>query len=594
MSKNLESFGEPLNPGQAHLLSNNTWKFKAFIRPLGRDSGFRNISPLTLSRGISRDLAGIGNKIVVLKDGGLLVEVCSAETLQKLLQMTPLIICGVRCFAYTPDDMVTVRGVIHNIPLNYKPEELVQTLEAQVNNTKVYIMKASRINNRFGAPTAAVTLTFFGNVLPECVRVTDSNFFIPVYTYIIPPLRCFKCQGFGHTANRCNQQDRCARCAGNHNSRQCRSTHVCCANCHGPHTSRSTFCQVYLWASRVQNYKNSRGCSWVQAVAVCGECLSATPLIMEPEQSSPMVTLPSQNGPRFNFKVNQENKVRTLQYINNEKTTEISHTPMIRPQEVKASQDCEKMVKIDSVENNKTPSVSPIKEISQSSTESKQISESSCSSTSSTISLSNLPSPDRGGRSSTPSNVPINGMEDTSLTEVTSVVASLVDVSSPLGTMPQTERWDTATQTENNISVKSTQTDSILDNNFMNKFDLALLLKNMRILLLDNNIKNGNFTENYLRTKFLSSFISSFQKVPQLEPQEDKLNRRDTPSFHPARRATPNRTLKPTRPNSLPKSAGSRLKTLNSPLKTVGGNRRFSLASPRAFHGVKKRIFKPY
>ena len=267
---------------------------------------------------------------------------------------------------------------------------------------------------------------------------------------------------------------------------------------------------------------------------------------------------------------------------------------MIRPKEVKASQDCEKMVKIDSVENNKTPSVSPIKEISQSSTESKQISESSCSSTSSTISLSNLPSPDRGGRSSTPSNVPINGMEDSSLTEVTSVVASLVDVSSPLGTIPQTERWDTATQTENNISVKSTQTDSILDNNFMNKFDLALLLKNMRILLLDNNIKNGNFTENYLRTKFLFSFISSFQKVPQLEPQEDNLSRHDTPSIHPARRATPNRALKPTRPNSLPKSAGSRLKTLNSPLKTVGGNRRFSLASPRAFRGVKKHIFKPY
>ena len=264
---------------------------------------------------------------------------------------------------------------------------------------------------------------------------------------------------------------------------------------------------------------------------------------MEPEKSSPMATLPSQNGPRFNFKVNQENKVRTLQYINNEKTIEISHTPMIRSKQVKASQDCEKMVKIDSVENNKTPSVSPVREISQSSTESKQISESSCSSTSSTISLSNPPSPDRGGRSSTPSNVPINGMEDSSLTEVTSVVASLVDVSSPLDSLPQTEKWDTATQTENTISVKSTQTDSILDNNFMNKFDLALLLKNMRILLLDNNIKNGNFTENYLRTKFLSSFISSFQKVPQLEPQEDKLSRRDTPSIHPARRATPNRAL---------------------------------------------------
>ena len=110
MSLNFKKYGEPINPSQAHLLSNNTWTYKAFVRPLGRGPGFRNIPPLALSRGISRDLAGFGNKIVVLKDGGLLLEVCSAEMLRKLLQMNPLIVCGVRCFAYTPDDMVTVGG----------------------------------------------------------------------------------------------------------------------------------------------------------------------------------------------------------------------------------------------------------------------------------------------------------------------------------------------------------------------------------------------------------------------------------------------------------------------------------------------------
>ena len=117
--------------------------------------------------------------------------------------------------------MVTVRGVIHNIPLDNSPEELIQTLEAQVNNNKVFIMKASRILNRFKEPTTAVALTFFGDVLPECVRIIDSNFYLPVETYITPPLRCFRCQDFGNTANRCLKEEICARCAGTQNSRHC-------------------------------------------------------------------------------------------------------------------------------------------------------------------------------------------------------------------------------------------------------------------------------------------------------------------------------------------------------------------------------------
>ena len=85
MSSNLLQYGALINAGQAHLLSNNyrkrlgrhllsnnTWPYKAFIRPTGREAGFKKISPppIALSRAIERDLAGIGKNIVVLKDGG--------------------------------------------------------------------------------------------------------------------------------------------------------------------------------------------------------------------------------------------------------------------------------------------------------------------------------------------------------------------------------------------------------------------------------------------------------------------------------------------------------------------------------------------
>ena len=259
MSTNVQRYGEPLNSSQIHLLSKNTWKYKAFVRPLGRGPGFRNISPMALSPGISKDLTGMVGKTVLLRDGGLLLEVCSAEKLIKLLHLSPLVVCGVRSFAYTPDDMVTVREVIYNIPLGQNPEELVLSLEAQVNSKEIFLMKASRILNRFKQPTTAVILTFFGNLLPDCVRVSGSNFYIPVSTYITPPLRCYRCQGYGHTSGKCLLEAICARCAGSHSSKQCTSEKVCCTNCLGDHTARSARCPVYLWASKVQECRDAHG-----------------------------------------------------------------------------------------------------------------------------------------------------------------------------------------------------------------------------------------------------------------------------------------------------------------------------------------------
>ena len=328
--------------------------------------------------------------ILVLKDGGLLLEVCSAQMLSKLLHITPLVVCGVRCFAYTPDVMVTVRGVIHNIPLDYSPEELGQTLEAQVKSKNIFIMKASRILHRFGAPTAAVSLTFFGDVLPDCVRVTDSDLFIPVEAFITPPLRCFRCQKYGHTSKKCPNDTTCARCAGPHNSRLCKSSAVCCINCQGGHTARSSRCSVYLWASKIQEYKDSHGCSWALAEQACGPCpYTSAASAPKPNLSGSTPSSPPQ-GPRFAFKVNHTEKVRTLQYINKNQVTEIAHTCLDR-HKVMALEDSRKNTRQTPVEKSKTPPISPIDILKTKSTDVTMISEtSSCASSSRTSPPSKL------------------------------------------------------------------------------------------------------------------------------------------------------------------------------------------------------------
>ena len=594
MSSNLQKYGEPINSGQVHLLSKNTWKYKAFVRPLGRGPGFRNISPMALSRGISKDLVGMVGKTVVLKDGGLLLEVCSAEMLRKLLNISPLVICDVRCFAYTPDDMVTVRGVIHNIPMDQSPEELTLNLEAQVSSKDIFIMKASRILNSFKKPTTAVTLTFFGDLLPDCVRISRSNFYIPVSAYITPPLRCFKCQRYGHTSNRCKNVERCARCADHHPSGQCHSETFRCANCLASHTARSARCPVYLWASQVQQYRDTKGCSWARAELACGTCpdmRAASPCHSEIVDLNPP---PKQNlGPRFTLKVNEKDQIRTLEYTNLNKQTIIARTPLdsLKVKALEESTTSSKQIISESMENSQSPATTPYRKPDNS----EKVSIEQMNNSDSSVSSLNLSSPTPNstpkGKSSTSNN---NGGEPT-LTDVSSEVSSFRDVSSPPdNTGNKTEVRDASTQTELMSKIeKFVQTETLFENNFLNKFDLELLLANLKSLISELDSKSGNYTQNFLKQKFISSFIASYQKLKPTKLEEDKSSRRVLSSDKPARRATPVKVSRPAKPSSLPKPVGSRLKCLNSPLKTAVGFRRLSLGSPQAFRWVKKQIFKP-
>ena len=53
---------------------------------------------------------------------------------------------------------------------------------------------------------------------------------LPVEEYTPNPMRCFKCQKYGHTTNKCNSQVACGRCGTNeqdHSTRECRGKPYC-------------------------------------------------------------------------------------------------------------------------------------------------------------------------------------------------------------------------------------------------------------------------------------------------------------------------------------------------------------------------------
>lgn len=93
---------------------------------------------------------------------------------------------------------------------------------------------------RFNISGTAMLLTFKQESLPD--RVSLGYMSYPVRQYIRPPLRCFKCQRFGHVAAACRGTARCGKCGGNHKFSECVAAQVKCCNCGGKHMPLSREC----------------------------------------------------------------------------------------------------------------------------------------------------------------------------------------------------------------------------------------------------------------------------------------------------------------------------------------------------------------
>ncbi|GFT64914.1 uncharacterized protein TNCV_274561 [Trichonephila clavipes] len=86
-------------------------------------------------------------------------------------------------------------------------------------------------------PTKHLILTFNSPKLPTTVKAGYLN--CNIRAYIPNPLRCFKCQRFGHSQIACRGQLTCSRCASvGHSSADC-SLAQKCVNCSQPHSSDS-------------------------------------------------------------------------------------------------------------------------------------------------------------------------------------------------------------------------------------------------------------------------------------------------------------------------------------------------------------------
>ncbi|GFN87759.1 hypothetical protein PoB_001426500 [Plakobranchus ocellatus] len=136
-------------------------------------------------------------------------------------------------------------------------EEMVKELSGV---THAWRIKVRRGEDKIQTDT--VVLTFDSPKPPSRIRVGYLT--LDVRPYVRLPMRCYKCQRYGHGKDRCKKPAAvCVRCdKGSHVERDCSAD---CVNCRGDHAASSKTCPKFLEEQAILRYKAEYGGTFQQA-----------------------------------------------------------------------------------------------------------------------------------------------------------------------------------------------------------------------------------------------------------------------------------------------------------------------------------------
>ena len=140
------------------------------------------------------------------------------------------------------------------------------------NVTNVYRIVITKENKKIA--TKHLILTFASTKLPKEIKAGYLQ--CPVRPYIPNPLRCFKCQRFGHSKSACRGKLTCGRCSAvGHKSLSCNEPYRC-VNCKENHPSYSKACAKWVIEKEIQTVRTKQNVSYSEAKKIVE---SRTPIV---------------------------------------------------------------------------------------------------------------------------------------------------------------------------------------------------------------------------------------------------------------------------------------------------------------------------
>lgn len=170
--------------------------------------------------------------------------------------------------AYIPNSITQQRALIREVGPEFSVQFLVDLIPHDTIKNLISIKRRVNFDQQI---TDTLEFTFFGQFLPEVVRIKDFEFSL---TPIVPrPTRCFRCQIYRHISSQCRtSHPNCEYCSEAHNSQECPNQlrRPRCVNCRGSHCASSLTCPVYIKEERVRKTRAEQSCGYREAECILG------------------------------------------------------------------------------------------------------------------------------------------------------------------------------------------------------------------------------------------------------------------------------------------------------------------------------------
>nr|XP_054921733.1 uncharacterized protein LOC129382210 [Dermacentor andersoni]XP_054921734.1 uncharacterized protein LOC129382210 [Dermacentor andersoni]XP_054921735.1 uncharacterized protein LOC129382210 [Dermacentor andersoni]XP_054921736.1 uncharacterized protein LOC129382210 [Dermacentor andersoni] len=218
----------------------------------------RTVSPFLVSKSLS-EIFGPGYKASRMASGDLFLELHDQNQYEKLPKLVSF---GETQVIVTPHrTMNTTRGVVSDdYLLELTEAELLEGFSEQ-NVINVKRIKMRRDGKEIH--TKHLIITFGSSILPESMKAGYIK--LRVWPYVPNPLRCFKCQCFGHSSQSCRGRQTCAKCSPHEHASEACENSLLCVNCHGEHAAYSRSCPSWKKEKEIVTIKVKENISFKEA-----------------------------------------------------------------------------------------------------------------------------------------------------------------------------------------------------------------------------------------------------------------------------------------------------------------------------------------
>ena len=230
------------------------------VKPCDDGVSFRKINVFWPQKQISAICGTADVEIEAPANGTLVLKTHSRVHTKALLKATTF--CGKEVTVSLHQGRNSCKGTIYAPELRHMTEE--EILSDLRGDGVIHIRRLTSFKDGQRKDTNLLVLTFNSTSLPDTLVIgwlrKDVRVFVP------NPLRCYKCQRFGHGSSTCRQTARCQKCGeAPHEGSECTAPQLCLSCGSSDHLVSSSQCPVWKEEKGICELKAKSGISYPEA-----------------------------------------------------------------------------------------------------------------------------------------------------------------------------------------------------------------------------------------------------------------------------------------------------------------------------------------